>query len=188
MAGGESQDSVDELTPIYRAVQEHIASLRKAEAGAEAAMARRIGEVLGLTADEVIAAIRKNEVIRAIRNRYLWLGTPVGEDEIIIGSSRLVLPKLEIIGIASATASAGDVSVEVHQGDIGELSARATRDGIGTLSTVQVLALVLVWLMALGLPVVQARLPQADRALLDSEYGTIGIGLAITAMILARKK
>ena len=71
---------------------------------------------------------------------------------------------------------------------IGELSATASRSGIAGLSTAQVLALVLLWLLTIGAPVVQHALPPETQTLLSNEYGTVGIAIALTLVIFGRQR
>ena len=71
---------------------------------------------------------------------------------------------------------------------IGELAATASRSGIAGLSTAQVLALVLLWLLTIGAPVVQHALPPETQTLLSNEYGTVGIAIALTLVIFARQR
>jgi hypothetical protein len=49
-------------------------------------------------------------------------------------------------------------------------------------------ALVLVWLLTLGAPVLQVLLPKEDQAVRSNEYVTIAVGVAITKVILGRKR
>jgi hypothetical protein len=72
--------------------------------------------------------------------------------------------------------------------DVTELAARAKQDGVASLSPLQVLTLVLVWLVMLSTPVVQQHLPPAVQAVLTDEVGTVGLGLAVTALIIQHRK
>lgn len=60
--------------------------------------------------------------------------------------------------------------------------------GTARFSITQVLALVLVWLLAIGAPIIQQALPPEAQTLLWHEYGTIGIGIAIALVIFSRKQ
>lgn len=48
--------------------------------------------------------------------------------------------------------------------------------------------LVLVWLLTLGAPVAQQYLRPDDQAVISNEYATIALALAITTVILGRKR
>jgi hypothetical protein len=50
----------------------------------------------------------------------------------------------------------------------------------------QVLALVLVWLLSVGAPVVQVALPPEAQTVVSNEYATLGI--AITLLIVQNRK
>lgn len=52
---------------------------------------------------------------------------------------------------------------------------------------VQTLGLVLVWLMAIIVPVVQQCLTAGAQSVTDAEVGTISLALAITALMKQRK-
>jgi hypothetical protein len=47
---------------------------------------------------------------------------------------------------------------------------------------------VLVWLLTIGAPVLQRFLPPEDQTVMSNEYATVTLGLAITTMILGRKR
>ena len=49
------------------------------------------------------------------------------------------------------------------------------------------LALVLLWLLTIGAPVAQQALPPEAQTLLSNEYGTIGLAIALTLVIVSRK-
>jgi hypothetical protein len=77
----------------------------------------------------------------------------------------------------------------VGREDVGELSARASREGIAGLSHARVFTLVLLWLLLLGAGVIQEEVlsPWAQK-LMSDETGMIALALAITPMIVNRKK
>ncbi len=68
------------------------------------------------------------------------------------------------------------------------LSARVSREGLVGLGPVQVLALALVCMLAIGAPFVQMALPQEAQSLLTEEYSTLGLGLAIAMLIVQNRK
>lgn len=72
--------------------------------------------------------------------------------------------------------------------ELSELSARAAREGLAGLSPLQVLAVVLVWLLAVGVPVAQQALPPEAQTVVSNEYGTLGLGIAITLLIVQNRK
>ncbi len=75
-----------------------------------------------------------------------------------------------------------------HVDDMGELVTKAARSGFLDLSVSQVLAVVLVVLLAVGLPFAQVQLPSDVQLLLADEEATLGIGLAITLAIVQNRK
>lgn len=92
-------------------------------------------------------------------------------------------------GVAEAVGTAFNVSVATGSLEIvRDLSARAAREGIAPLTRIDVLTLVLVWLLTIGAPVLQQFLPTEDQAVMSNEYVTAAIGVAITTIILGRKR
>ncbi len=176
--------------PIFRTVQEFVADAQSAEeaAGPVLAVARQIAEAMDLGIAEVIAALRK------LGSFPQWQSAAVlsGEGKLVAGGPVLAGASLTAEGrmVASAdviTASESESVVRLE--DIGELSAKASRDGIAGLSAMQVFTLVLVWLFTLGAPVMQQlALPPEAQTVISNEYATFGIGLAITLVILQNRK
>jgi hypothetical protein len=75
-----------------------------------------------------------------------------------------------------------------HLEDIGKLVTKAARSGFLDLSVPQVFAVVLVVLLAVGLPFAQVQLPPDVQSLMVDEEATLGIGLAITLAIMQNRK
>lgn len=67
--------------------------------------------------------------------------------------------------------------------------ARALQDDAGKSrhAQLQTLAIVLVWLMAIIVPIVQARLSAEAQTMTDAEVGTLSLALAITALMKQHK-
>jgi hypothetical protein len=149
--------------PIYRVVQEYIAGTRAAERGVSSA-ARQIGEAMDMGMAEVFAAVRKHVIIAP--NQAVEARVVLDADTITLSEGSSVIPLVDIV----------------------ELSARASRDGIAGFSIMQVLALVLVWLLSVGSPVVQVALPPEAQTVVSNEYATLGIAIAITLLIVQNRK
>lgn len=77
---------------------------------------------------------------------------------------------------------------ETRLEDVNDLAAKAKKDGVTSLSPFQVFTLVLVWLVMLSTPIVQQHLPRAVQATLADEVGTVGLAIAITTLIIQRKR
>jgi hypothetical protein len=60
--------------------------------------------------------------------------------------------------------------------------------GLGSLTVWQLLALVLLWVMALGFPFAQEAMPASVQGVSNSEVGTVGLALAVTAIIVAKHR
>lgn len=75
-----------------------------------------------------------------------------------------------------------------HVEDLGELVTKAGKHGFGDLSTLQLLAVVLVVLLAVGLPFAQVQSSPEVQSLMADEEATIGIGFAITLAIMQSRK
>jgi hypothetical protein len=91
---------------------------------------------------------------------------------------------------AESDAIVRDVATSANAADeISKLSDQVEKHGVAGLSPAQLLLLVMVCLLAVGLPFAQVALPQGAQAVLADEEATMGLGLAITLAILqARKK
>jgi hypothetical protein len=48
--------------------------------------------------------------------------------------------------------------------------------------------LAVLWMLLIALPLIQLELPPSARATIDSETGTIGVGLGVTALVQGRRK
>jgi hypothetical protein len=98
---------------------------------------------------------------------------------------------LDALGAKNTIAANGEVvtaGIEIGRSpaDVSKLAAKATRIGINRLSPAQILGIVLVWLLLVGLPVIQQELPSEARAIVSGEIGTIALGVAITQIITKR--
>lgn len=112
-------------------------------------------------------------------------GSAAAWKHVLVGPNQAVEAWL-VIDADMITLSRG--STVLPLGDIDELAARVSRDGIAGFSITQVLALVLVWLLTIGAPIIQQALPPEAQTLLSNEYGAIGIGIAITLVIFSRQQ
>jgi hypothetical protein len=72
--------------------------------------------------------------------------------------------------------------------NVSRLAYRPARVGISRLSPAQVFILALLWLILVGMPIIQQQLSAADQAIINSEAGTLGVGLSITALIPQKGK
>jgi len=151
--------------PIFRHVQQYLHGTLATETGVAAA-ARQVGKAMDLGMAEVIVAAQK---------LVPWPGADLA------GTA------------ANASIAAGDFAAVtenasvVRLDNLSKLSSRASRHDIAGLTTMQVLALVLIWLLAVGVPVIQQALPPEAQALLSDENGTISLAFAITLVILNRR-
>lgn len=69
-----------------------------------------------------------------------------------------------------------------------QMSGRLRKTGVTRLSPGVLLIMVVMWLIAVGLPAVETALPPRDQSLITNELATIGLALAITDLISKRKK
>ena len=177
MTDDSGQDEAPEWArQVFRAVQDYVAGVRTA-VGDVGPVALKAGDALGVHLADVAAVIER-----------MGATGSAAEPGHITSSGGLRLPKLAFAPAGEVVVSLGpEAAAVVGPQDVGELSSRASRDGIAGFSTMQVFTLVLLWLMALGLPVVQQALPQGVQAALLGEYGTIAIAVAVTAEIRRRR-
>jgi hypothetical protein len=139
------------------------------------AVAHAVAEMMG-------PSILEGVDIEALREDLLRRVNEMGQD--VRGQDLRVKA-----GVAAVAGTASDVSVATGSLEIVRgLSAQAAREGIAHLTKLDVLTLVLVWLLTIGAPVLQRFLPPEDQTVMSNEYATVALGLAITAMILGRRR
>jgi hypothetical protein len=173
MAGGSGEDLPPELVMcVFRAVHEYIAG---ADEGEAESVGHQLTGALGLGMAEVAAGLQR------LREQG-W--TSVG-GHVIVGPHTTVGAK--IVLAADTITLAEDATVLPLEG-IGALANSASRSSIGELGNLQVLTLVLVWLLAAGMPIVQQALPLDAATIIANEYGTAGLAVAITSVILSRRR
>ncbi len=169
MTEDDGGDRAAELA-VFRAVQEYVREARAAGEDVVSA-ARRLGEVMSLGAAEIVAAVRD-------------MGT-AGPAH-ITSSGGLALASLAFGG--EVVVSVGPEAAAVAQPqDVGELSARVSRNGIAGLSAKQVFAVVLLWVVVLGVILAQQVLPPDDLARLANDIGIITLGYFVTKGVLGRE-
>ena len=172
----------DKGIQIYHAAQQYVAAARTGKEDIQA-IARQLGEAMDQGMAEVVAAVQN----LAPQSASASLS---GKGSLVAGGHVMAFA-----GLAEATGVAPNASVitvsdseNVRPENLDNLLARASRNGIAGLSTVQVLAVVLVCLLAIGTPLAQLTLPPEAQALLADEYSTLGLGLAIALLIVQNRK
>jgi hypothetical protein len=139
------------------------------------AVARQVAEMMG-------PSILEGVDIEALREDLLRRVNEMGRD--VRGEDLRVKAGVAAVAGTASNVSVATGSLEVVRG----LSARAAREGIADLTKLDVLTLVLVWLLTIGAPVLQRFLPAEDQTVMSNEYATVALGLAITTMILGRRR
>jgi hypothetical protein len=173
MTERDAEDLPPELVmALFRTVQEYMVGL--AEGEAESA-GHQVTEALGLGVAAITAAVTK------LREEG-WVN--VGR-HVMVGPDASVSAR-HVIFAERITVSESATIVPLE--DIRVLTAKASRKGIAGLTALQVFTLVVVWLLAASMPVAQQALPPEAQAILANEYGTIGLGLAITSVILTSRR
>jgi hypothetical protein len=172
----------DQGMPIFRAVQQYMEHARAVEAGV-ASVARQISDAMDSGMTEVIAAAQKL-VPRPPGASLSGTGTLSAGGRIAGGASLSGEGRL----VASADVITLYDSDSVQPENLSRLSARASRDGLAGLSTMQILVLVLICLLAVGAPFAQLELPPEAQVLLTEEYSTLSLGLAIALVIVQNRK
>jgi hypothetical protein len=165
--------------PIFRALQEYVVGARTDDPDSPT-VARQVSEALDVERAEVIAALQRLALVdRATLRGVGSLGGYVMGAATLSGEGTLAA------GASVITLTDSD---SLRPENLARLSAKVTRDGIAGLSIMQVLALVLLWLLTIGAPFVQQALPPEAQTLLNNEYGTVGLGIALTLVIVSRKR
>lgn len=163
------QEQVDVLQRLWA----HLSTVRDAwETSRWTVIGRQVGETMDLV----------NADIEAYRARVLTWAEVLGKD---VRAEAGVATAAAAAGIGGVTAIAVGSVPRVE--DVSELSSKAASRGVTSLSYVQVLILVLIWLLTIGAPVLQSFMPAGDQAVMSNEYVTIAVGVALTATVLNRK-
>jgi hypothetical protein len=184
---------------VYRAVQQYVADAGTSEAGMQS-VAHQLGEAMDQGTAKVIAAVQ-NLARQSTGTALSGEGT-LGGGQMLpgvhlsgVGSLGTGATVMAHAGLALGRGSAPSPNVitvsdneSIRPENLNRLLAKASRDGIAGLSTVQVLALVLICLLALGAPFAQLTLPPEAQALLGDEYGTLSLGLTIALLIVRNGK
>ncbi len=71
--------------------------------------------------------------------------------------------------------------------EVEDFAFTVKKRGVAGLTPAQLLLLVLVWLMLMGEPAIEATFPPAVQQSLATEAGTISLAIALTTIILKRK-
>lgn len=122
---------------------------------------------------------------------------PLAEAVDLLSKIELAIPDNPAVARALAVLSqpeaAGPVFRLIEQKAVAVLrdepapSPEAGAPRTGSLTPVAVLLLALVWLVAVGLPVAQVKLPAEMQAIMNSELATIGLALVVTDRIRRKK-
>jgi hypothetical protein len=84
-------------------------------------------------------------------------------------------------------ATSSDID-SVRPENLKRLLTEASKEGIAKLSAGQVFLLAVAWILLIGVPVIQQALPPEDQAVANTEVGTVGLALAITTLIIQKRK
>jgi hypothetical protein len=122
------------------------------------------------------------DVAAAVQELASWPPVARFSGEELLGKHVLVGPNMAakaraVLGADLITLSEGASILPLE--DISELSARASQVGIAGFNRIQVFTLVLVWLLAVGIPTAQQELPKEAQILISNENGMISLTLAI---------
>jgi hypothetical protein len=184
---------------VYHAVQQYIAGAGTVGAGMQS-VARQLDEAMAQGMTEVIAAVQN--LARQSTGVSLSGEGSLGGGQMLAGASLSGVgtlgtggPVMAPAGLAQGWGSApGPDVITVSDDDslrpenLNRLLVKASRDGMAGLSAVQILALVLICLLAIGMPFAQLTLPPEGQALLGDEYGTLSLGLTIALLIVQNRK
>lgn len=173
--------TLSEGEQAYRQALRYLRSLKGKEQPAEqlASVMSRLTAALDQPHAETIARLLDLATARA-RSATVATASP--------GLTATAVLKASVdVGVATdhlRVTKAGAEQVE----DVGELVAKAAKHGFRDLSGWQLLTVVLVVLLAVGLPFAQVKLPPDIQSLIGDEEATLGIGLAITLAITQNGK
>jgi hypothetical protein len=166
----------------YRKAARYIRSLKGKEVPAE----ELAGVVSRLTAlldqqpnNERIVQLLYLAITRARPSTVVTAGATLTATSVLSASA-------DVVGAADALTVTKPEADQVE--DVGRLVAKVARLGFRDLSFWQVLAVVLVVLLAVGLPFAQVKLPTEIQSLMTDEEATLGIGFAIAYAIMQDRK
>jgi hypothetical protein len=124
--------------------------------------------------------------------RFLDLANARAQSSTVVTANACLTATAVLIASADIGGATDDFTVAKAEAeqveDMDELIAKVARHGFLDLSVLQVLAVVLVVLLAVGLPFAQVKLPPGVQSLMADEEATLGIGLAITLAIMQNRK
>jgi hypothetical protein len=170
----EDPEFVPELLELVRRTKMLVLAARENRYTSQLiAIARQVQETMGLE--------DQDPVIEGVRQRVLLVIDAL--DEVPGQDVRAFAEVAAVMGNASnASLAAGSLE------GVSDLSTRAAEEGVARLTKMDVLALVLLWLVTLGAPVLQSFLPTEDQTVVTNEYLTVVVGAAITTWILDRRR
>lgn len=187
-------------------VRQFVERARAADAQGLSSLARQVSEAMDLGMADVVAAVRKLGLSGTAINVSKTSGSLTGSGSLsgtavtvsqtsgdligsttITGSGSVGLPKLGIAGLGDVGRSDDHLTV-VNREDIANLAANATRDGIAGLSTTQVLALVLVWLLVGITFSLAQQLPGDPQSKLTNDLAELSVGIVLTLAIIKKRK
>jgi hypothetical protein len=187
-------------------VRQFVERARAADAQGLSSLARQVSEAMDLGMADVVAAVRKlglsgtavnvSETSGNLAASGSLSGTAINvskaSDDLIgsttiTGSGSVALPKPGFAGLGVVGRSDNNLTV-VKREDIANLAAKVTRDGIAGLSTTQVLALVLVWLLVCITFSLTQQLPGDPQGKLTNDLAELTIGIMLTLSIIQKRK
>jgi hypothetical protein len=165
----------------YRQAVQYLRSMRGKEVPADeiAGVMRRLTAALDPPHTETI--VRLLDLLNA-RARPSTAGPPGAS----LTAAAVLSANADVVGaIDELTVRTSEAQ---HVEDMGELVTKAAQFGFLDLSVSQLLVVVVVVLLAVGLPFAQVQLPPDVQSLLTDEEATLGIGLAIVLAIMQNRK
>jgi hypothetical protein len=135
------------------------------------AVGRQVGETMNLEAVD--------EIIESLRARFPWIGASSADVQaeagVAVASAQIAGAGVVISDADVTTATEGESVTRLE--DLSDLSAKAAREGIGHLTRMDVLTLVLVWLLTIG-SLLNHRSLRPWRRLMSGQLRPIGFASA----------
>lgn len=160
-----------QIEPIVQAAEQFVRDARRAKAsgGSALPLAQRVALAMDAGMRELLPG-RKQSVAHQ-RTAALVVNVSFAATARVISGAGLTIQP--VFGV-----SAGDVA-SASENPAVQVAPRSRRS-LAEISDGQILALVLVWLVAFVLPQIQATLPSDTQALAGNYYATVAIALAVT--------
>ena len=196
----------EQLMPVFRSARQFVDGLRAARAEMES-VTLGLRKAMDLGTADIAAAVQRfgglagtaASISRASANlsgsgslggtavSTTYASANLAAVTTIVASGRVIIPKPKVVAdgdVATATESASVAKLE----DIGELTARARRDGIAGFSYNEIFIVAVVLVLLFGVFVVVPDLSSRSKAELGLDFKAIAAAFALVAIVISNRR